>query len=524
MKITLMSDIHANLPALEAVLRHAKNQSADQMILNLGDLTGYGPHPEQVVRWSKNEQVTNILGNYDNKVINKAYRKTGWQKVNKPDKRAMFAWTYHALSKISVKFLKTLPETRMLEIEGIKILLTHGSPASINEHLGVDTPEERMAALAEMTDADIILCGHSHLAFKRKVKNTLFINPGSVGRLDDGDPRASYAVLEIQDKEVSVNFYRVPYDIMSAVNAMRMTGLPEIFTRILRQGLNYDDVEANFSHQTQTRGLEPSGTLTLLTDFGLQDHFVGVMKGVIANITPQTKIIDISHLVRPQNIRFGAHLLAQSLPYFPAGTVHVAVVDPGVGTHRRALAAQIGDHFFVAPDNGLLTPILQRAQETRQFIEIVKLNQSKYWLSNPSLSFHGRDIFAPVAAHLINGIPLDRLGDKIDDPILLEFPQPTMTDQGWVGEVIMIDIFGNLSTNISGDFFENNFRDIIVTIKGKRIHGLTDTFGHAQDNTLIATIDSSGSLSIAVVNGDASKALGADIGDTVQVAWQAKSG
>mgnify|MGYP001061285019 CR=1 FL=1 len=522
MKITLLSDIHGNLPALKAVLRHSRDHAAAQMILNMGDMTGYGPHPDQVVQWSKNDRVINILGNYDKKVVSKTYRETGWRKVNNGDKRAMFAWTHQALSKGSRTYLKTLPETRMLEIGGLKILMTHGSPESISEHLGPNTSEEHLAALANMTDADIILCGHSHQAFKRKVKDVLFINPGSVGRLDDGDPRASYAVLDIQNKEVRVDFYRVPYDIMTAVHAMRLTGLPEIFAQILRQGLNYDDVKANFGSRFNTTPVEPNGKLTLLTDFGLQDHFVGVMKGVIANIAPQAKVIDISHLVRPQNIRLGAHLLAQALPYFPAGTVHVAVVDPGVGTQRRSLAAQIGDHFFVVPDNGLLTPILQRAHVSGQIVEIVNLTQSKYWLPDPSMSFHGRDIFAPVGAHLVNGLPLDKLGDKIEDPVMLELTQPVTTSQGYVGEVIMVDTFGNLSTNLRGDFFKNDFGEIVITIKGKRIHGLTITFGNAKEGALIAIIDSSGYLSISVVNGDASKALDADIGDQVQVTLPAK--
>ncbi|MDY6845717.1 MAG: SAM-dependent chlorinase/fluorinase, partial [Chloroflexota bacterium] len=217
-------------------------------------------------------------------------------------------------------------------------------------------------------------------------------------------------------------------------------------------------------------------------------------------------------------------LLSSALPYFPAGTVHVAVVDPGVGTQRRAIAAQIGDHFFVAPDNGLLTPILQRAHASGQIIAIVNLTQSKYWLPDPSMSFHGRDIFAPVGAHLVNGLPLHKLGDKIEDPVMLDLPQPIITSQGWVGEVIMVDTFGNLSTNLRGDLFENNFGEIIVTIKGKRIHGLTLTFGDAKEGALIATIDSSSCLAISVVNGDASKVLGADIGDQVHVTLPAKIG
>lgn len=519
MKITLLADIHGNLDALQAVLRHARYHGASQTTLNLGDITGYGPYPEQVVAWSKNDRTINILGNYDKKVISKSHRKSGWEMVKNADKRAMFAWTYQALSKASRKYLKNLPETRVVEVENISILMSHGSPESISEHIGPDTARDRLVELAENYDADIILCGHSHQPFAKSVNNVLFINPGSVGRLDDGDPRASYAMLEIDRGEVNVHFYRVPYDIMSAVTAIRLAGLPEIFAQVMRQGLNYKDAKYEYAHHLKDSNLEPNGSLTILTDFGIQDHFIGVMKGVILDIAPQVKTIDITHLVRPQNIRHGAQLLGAAVPYFPPGTVHVAVVDPGVGTTRRAIAAQIGDHFFVAPDNGLLTPILQEAEELGKTIEIVNLIHSKYWLPEPSTSFHGRDIFAPVGAHLANGIPLSRLGDKINDPVLLEMVQPEPQENGWLGEVVMVDVFGNLSTNIRSEMLVEKDENLVVKIQDKTIHGLTKTFGDAKPGDLIATIDSTGSMAISVVNGNAAKRLKANIGTEVQFTY-----
>ena len=517
MKITLLADIHGNLPALEAVLRDARYRGATQTVLNLGDLTGYGPNPEEVVQWSKNARVINILGNYDKKVISKSHRKNGWQKVNSADKRAMFAWTNQALSKASRKYLQTLPKTRLVEFDDAKLLMSHGSPNSISEHLTPDTPEERLAALAESSDADVILCGHSHQPFLRQVNGVLFINPGSVGRLDDGDPRASYVVLEINHGQVTPQYFRVSYDIMAAVQSMRLTGLPEIFAQVLRQGLNYDDTAAKLGKPIHPIPLEPNGTLTLLTDFGTQDHFVGVMKGVINEIAPHVTTIDINHQVRPQNVSLGAHLLAEAVSYFPPGTVHVAVVDPGVGTERRAIAAQIGDQFFVAPDNGLLTLILNQARETGKHIEIVALNQPKYWLPELSASFHGRDIFAPVGAHLANGLPLDRLGDEIHDPIMLDLPAPKSTVNGWLGEVVMVDAFGNLSTNLSEDMLGNNPKNVLVKIGEQRMQGLTETFGDEKPGALIATVDSRGTLAISIVNGNAAEALGADIGTPVKV-------
>jgi putative phosphoesterase len=516
-KITLLADIHGNLPALRAVLWHARGQGADQTVLNLGDLTGYGPNPDEVVHWTQASHVLSVLGDYDQKVLSKKLRQEGWKRVKTPEKRQMFAWSYDVLSKRARRILKRLPEQRLIQLEGVRILMAHGSPASIKDHLSIDTPQKRLLELASQTEADVILCGNSHQAFCRKAGDVLFINPGTVGRPDDGDPRASYAVMDVQDGKVDVKFHRVSYDVSTAAQALLKSGLPPIFAQILRQGLNYDDVRCVLGPDGGNFDPWPNGILTLLTDFGISDPFVGVMKGVILEIAPQARLVDLTHQVRTQNVRQAAHLLAKSIPYFPPGTVHMAVVDPGVGTNRRALAAQIGANYFVAPDNGLLSPILQGAREQGEQVKIVALDQAQYWLPDPSRSFHGRDIFAPVGAHLVNGLPIEKLGTVIDDPVLLEPIQPQRIDQGWLAEVVHVDAFGNLITNLSDNAIPDGEMQFRVKIGDQTITGLTRAFAEAEPGTLIATIDSDGALAISVVNGSAQDRLGADIGAPVEV-------
>lgn len=517
MKIALLSDIHGNFPALNAVLRHARAREAGDMIFNMGDSVGYGPNPNEVVQWMQGVQIVNILGNYDKKVLSKEHQKSNWESVKTPDKRTMFAWTCHALSKQSRKYLKDLPEQRTIKIEGKRIILTHGSPASHTEHLRPDTPSSRLVELAEKTHADIILCGHSHQAFTKEIGGVTFINPGSVGRPDDGDPRASYAILDIREGEVSVQQFRVPYNIMETVHALQQTGLRGIFAEIIRQGLNYDDVIKAYGEKPDIHLLEPSGIITLMTDFGLKDPFVGVMKGVIGDIAPHAKVIDLGHQVHAQDIAEGARILAESVPYFTPGSVHVAVIDPGVGTERRAIAARIGPHFYVAPDNGLLTLVLQAAKEKGQPVKIMNLNQPKFWLDSPSRTFHGRDVFSPIGAHLANGLPLDKLGEEIDDPVMLDFPQPHRTPTGWQAEVVRVDAFGNLSTNLPASLIPAESNGIRVDINGEVIHGLTPAFGFAPPGTLIAIIDSSGYLAVAVVNGSAADELQVGVGTPLSI-------
>ncbi len=517
MKITLIADIHGNLPALEAVLRHARAQNATEMILNMGDLTGYGPFPDGVVQWSQRPRVTSIIGNYDKKVLSKKHRQNNWEKITPADKRKMFAWTYQALTKPSRKALKSLPEQRTLTLRGLRILMTHGSPASINEHLLPDTPQERLAELAGMADADVVLCGHSHQPFTRQARGVTFINPGTVGRQDDGDPRASYATLEITAKGIMIQHHRVPYDIMRTVRGLRLAGLPDTLTHVIRYGRSYNDVRERIEQNQIVPGPDPNGTVALLTDFGIQDHFIGVMKGVITKISPQARLIDISHQIAPQNIEAGARMLGEAVPYFAPGTVQVAVVDPGVGTQRRAIAALIGKQYFVAPDNGLLTPLIENARAAGEVVRIVNLTRPEYWLPEPSASFHGRDIFSPVGAHLANGLPLECLGEAIDDPILINLSKPKRTESGWRAEVVLVDHFGNLSTNLPAEALPADWEDVTVRVGGKAIQGLTRAFADAEPGTLIATVDSTGSLAISVVNGNAAERLKVGMGASVEV-------
>lgn len=193
------------------------------------------------------------------------------------------------------------------------------------------------------------------------------------------------------------------------------------------------------------------GILTITTDFGLTDGYVGVMKGVIWGIAPDVNIVDITHQIPSQDVFQGALTLLKISPYFPDGSVHVAVIDPGVGTHRRALAARIGNQYYVLPDNGLLTYLLEIATEEKQFVEMVDLNQRVFWLEEISHVFHGRDIFAPIAAHLSNGKKLKSMGTPINDPVLLNLPKVQINDKSISGEVISIDQMGNITTNINGD-------------------------------------------------------------------------
>jgi S-adenosylmethionine hydrolase len=256
--------------------------------------------------------------------------------------------------------------------------------------------------------------------------------------------------------------------------------------------------------------------ISLLTDFGLKDGYVGVMKGVIWGIAPQVQIADITHLIQPQNILEGALALGRAALYFPADTVHVAVVDPGVGTARRPIAAQLGEHFFVGPDNGLCTLLVAHARQAGGPVRFVHLNQPRYWLAEISNVFHGRDIFSPVAAHLVNGVPLEVLGSLIDNPHLIQLPVPERTTQGWRGQVLWVDNFGNLSTNLTAANLAV-MDQVVVRIAGREVHGLVNTFGDRQPGELVAMLDSSGALSICVINGDAAARLNVEAGEMVEI-------
>ena len=259
--------------------------------------------------------------------------------------------------------------------------------------------------------------------------------------------------------------------------------------------------------------------ITLMTDFGIKDGNVGVMKGVIWGICPQAQISDLSHMIGAQNVREASLILLRSAPYFPKGTVHVVVVDPGVGTARRPMAAQIGDWFYVGPDNGVLTMLLDRADKEGWSYKFVQLDRTKYWLPNVSFVFHGRDIFSPAAAHLANGVPLLDLGTEFTDPVRLQLPQPQRIDNGWRGEIIHIDHFGNLTSNIRvenlGADIQNKDK-IIVTLDGIKIKGMVNTFGERAEGEVVALLGSTGNLIVSVVNGNAADKLNIKVGERIE--------
>lgn len=261
--------------------------------------------------------------------------------------------------------------------------------------------------------------------------------------------------------------------------------------------------------------------ITLTTDFGASP---GVMKGVIWGIAPATQIADLSHTIRPQDVRQAALTLDRQVYYFPDDTIHIAVVDPGVGTARRPIAAQIGTQRFVGPDNGVFTPMFNRARRLGWPIHIVHTHRKTYWLPDVSDIFHGRDVFAPVAAHWASGVALNDLGETIDDPVQLTLPRPQPTAQGLRGEVTLIfNHFGNLITNIHRDDLKDWPGDlgagtgVTVRLCGVEIDGLVRTFGDRQPGTLVALFGSSGHLMIAEVNGRAVDRLHPSISDPVEV-------
>jgi putative phosphoesterase len=238
MKIALIGDIHANLPALEAVLDHARANGVEEnglipSIWNIGDLVGYGPFPDAVIRLVQAQGVLSIYGNYDRKVLQ--VQKKGLKTQN-PEKRLAFTWADQRLTPACRAYLSSLPEQMRLDVHGWSILLCHGSPESIKEHLTPETPKKRLRELARMACAQVVICGHSHQPFARKIAGTWFVNTGSVGRPDDGDPRACYAILELEPDCLCVAHYRVEYDVERTVQAVRANNLPENFARMFSEG------------------------------------------------------------------------------------------------------------------------------------------------------------------------------------------------------------------------------------------------------------------------------------------------
>jgi S-adenosylmethionine hydrolase len=255
--------------------------------------------------------------------------------------------------------------------------------------------------------------------------------------------------------------------------------------------------------------------ITLTTDFGRDSPYVAQMKGVILSLSPSANIVDITHAIPPQDIFAGALALADAAPWFPPETIHVAVVDPGVGTSRRAIAARIGEQWYLAPDNGLLTGVLRCAPASA----IVSLENRAFFQSNVSCTFHGRDIFAPVAAHLGRGIPAEELGPRIDALVQIDWPTPQTAGDQLVGEIISIDSFGNLITNITRRDVQDwrPIGAIDVHCGGQIIRGIANTYGAHAAGEFVALFGSTVRLEIAVVNGSAARRLQAGRGQPVEL-------
>ncbi|MGB3512734.1 MAG: SAM-dependent chlorinase/fluorinase [Microcoleaceae cyanobacterium] len=262
--------------------------------------------------------------------------------------------------------------------------------------------------------------------------------------------------------------------------------------------------------------------ITLLTDFGLKDVYVSVMKGVIAEINSTLNIIDLSHEIPPQNLNAGQFCLQNAYPYFPKGTVHVVVVDPGVGSSRRAIAIQLPTGFLVGPDNGIFSGVLNSI-DTQQ-ITVVELTNSDYWRTNsPSTTFHGRDIFAPIGAHLASGVALEKLGEKINPESLVKLPLNNIiiTDSGIEGCVQHIDHFGNIITNIPSSYIKGKTWSVAVEkdeqFSSYQTIGSGNNYAECKQGELIAIIGSHGFVEIAANGSSAQFKLNLEYGDKVQI-------
>ncbi len=262
-----------------------------------------------------------------------------------------------------------------------------------------------------------------------------------------------------------------------------------------------------------------SAIITLTSDFGARDAFVASLKGVILKINPSAQMIDVSHEIAPQDVWEAAFTLKSAYNYFPKGTVHLAVVDPGVGSVRRPIIVVTESYYFVGPDNGLFTLIYQEAERVR----VHHITATHYFLPNPSQTFHGRDVFAPVAAWLSKGIPSGNFGEEITDYLKLNVPSPKVSPTSIEGHVVHIDRFGNMITNISlksvqallGE--EMDISSLGVTVVGREIKGLKKFYAESAPGEASALINSSGFVEIFVFKQNARAVLSSKRGEVVRV-------
>jgi S-adenosyl-L-methionine hydrolase (adenosine-forming) len=285
-----------------------------------------------------------------------------------------------------------------------------------------------------------------------------------------------------------------------------------------------------FAGKSQASVMNP--TIALLTDFGTEDIYVGVMKGVIRGICPQARLLDITHAIEPQHVRRAAFALLNAYRYFPAGTVFLVVVDPGVGGPRMPVAVRAGDYFFVAPDNGILSYALATLESSK----VAALSNPAYQLRQVSNTFHGRDIFAPAAAHLANGVALEVLGEMYDR--LVQLPTPAFSVEGRrvTGEVLDIDRFGNVITSIGhlrrvtperltlkpvfgqgAPSVPVRATDAVVTVHNHVLRSICSTYGEVPRGELLALVGSNSYLELASNQGNAAQRLDVEIGDRVEL-------
>ena len=257
--------------------------------------------------------------------------------------------------------------------------------------------------------------------------------------------------------------------------------------------------------------------ISLTTDFGQFDGYVGVMKGVILAIAPDAQLVDLSHEIAPQDVRQAAHVLARAMPFFPKGAIHVAIVDPGVGSVRRPILVTTASAVFVGPDNGVLTPALTDATA-----KTWELDRPEFWLPEVSATFHGRDLFAPVAGHLACGVSPERMASRVSDAVLLASAGPQRLPDGSIrGEVVHADRFGNLITDIPGEWLTGGSHrghwQCYVARSVEPAPGPLRTYSDAASGAPLALVSSSGMLEIAVRDGSAQRMFGASPGAPVLV-------
>ena len=237
--------------------------------------------------------------------------------------------------------------------------------------------------------------------------------------------------------------------------------------------------------------------ITLITDFGLKDSFVGVMKGVICSINPDAKLVDINHNIERHNIMQCAVNIKDSYSYFPDGTIHMAVVDPGVGSERNPIIVESDHHYFVGPDNGIFSYIFENKSS-----KVYKITADEYFLDNISSSFHGRDIFSPIAGHLSKECVPDKYGTIMEDYVTIDLKRPLKTSKGISGEIVYVDVFGNMMTNIKN---ENVGYSDEIFINDSSIGKLSSSYSEGQPDSLIAIHGSNGNIEIAINQGSAAE-------------------